>query len=177
MPRIVYPPSRPGPPEHQASPRFLTLLSRVLLVLALTLVLVIAAGTVYALAFRPKSASLPPGASGSGSGSALPVSGNAAIFTNLGRLRCPTAPPSQATVILQAAFPYNPGDRPFSEELVSRIRDFRSLTLAYFAALSPGELRAKGEEEVKAELLAAYNDLLRLGRITTLYFNEFMLIE
>jgi flagellar basal body-associated protein FliL len=80
-------------------------------------------------------------------------------------------------VILQAAFPYFPGDRPFSEELVSRIRDFRSLTTGYFAALSPEELRSKGEDEVKAELLAQYNALLRLGRITILYFNEFMLID
>jgi flagellar basal body-associated protein FliL len=80
-------------------------------------------------------------------------------------------------VILQAAFPYFPGDRPFSEELVSRIRDFRSLTADYFGALSPEELRIKGEDEVKAELLAQYNALLRLGQISTLYFNEFMLID
>jgi flagellar basal body-associated protein FliL len=164
-------PSRSGPPQQ--TPRFLILLCRVLLALALTLVLVITAGTVYALALRPQSASARPPASGS----AQPVPRDAAIFTNLGRLRCPTAPPSQATVILQAAFPYFPEDRPFSEELVSRIRDFRSLTAAYFGALGAKELRVKGEDEVKAELLAQYNALLRLGQITTLYFNEFMLIE
>jgi flagellar basal body-associated protein FliL len=80
-------------------------------------------------------------------------------------------------VILQASFPYFPGDRPFSEELVSRLREFRSLTAAYFAAQSPEELRSKGEAQVKADLLASYNALLRLGQIRTLYFNEYMVIE
>jgi flagellar basal body-associated protein FliL len=170
MPRVAYRPSRSGPSRQ--TPRFLTLLCRVLLLLALALVLAIAAGTVYALVLRPKSAVRP-----SVSGSAPAASQDAAVFTGLGRLRCPTADSSPAMVILQAAFPYFPEDRPFSEELVSRIRDFRSLTADYFAALRAEELRVKGEDEVKAELLAQYNALLRLGQITTLYFNEFMLID
>jgi flagellar basal body-associated protein FliL len=171
MPRIEYRPSRPAPP--QGLPRFLALLCRIFLVLALALVLVIAAGTVYALALRPKSAPAPQPASGP----APPVSPDSAVFTGLGRLRCPTAGPAPGLVILQASFPDFPGDRPFSEELVSRLRDFRSLTAAYFAALKAEDLYRKGEAEVKAELLASYNALLRLGQIPTLYFNEYMVIE
>jgi flagellar basal body-associated protein FliL len=151
--------------------RFLRLLCRVLLVLVLALVLVIAGGTVYALAFRPKSAPAPK------PGPAAPAPSEAAIFTGMGRLRCPVAGPGAALVVLQPSFPYFPGDRPFSEELTLRLRDFRSLTTAYFAGLSPEDLHRKGEAEVKAELLAKYNSLLRLGRIETLYFNEYMLIE
>jgi flagellar basal body-associated protein FliL len=171
MPRIEYRPSRPRPPQR--IPPALALLWRIFLALALVLVLVIAAGTVYALVIRPGKAPAPPSAAGP----APPASPDAAIFTGLGRLRCPTAGPNPGLVILQATFPYFPGDRPFSEELVSRLRNFRSLTAAYFAALSPEDLRRKGEAEVKAELLAEYNALLRLGRIQTLYFNEYMLIE
>jgi flagellar basal body-associated protein FliL len=168
MSRIEY---RPGPPK--GAPRFLTVLCRVLFILALILALVIAAGTVYALTFRPKTS----GASQPSPDSAPSVSSEAAIFTGLGRLRCPTAGPNTALVILQPSFPYFPGDRPFSEELVSRLRDLRSLTAAYFAALSPEDIRRKGETLIKEELLAKYNALLRLGRIETLYFNEYMLIE
>jgi flagellar basal body-associated protein FliL len=146
-------------------------LCRALLALALTLALVIVGGTVYALAFRPKSAPAPS------SGPAPSASPDAAIFTGLGRLRCPTAEPNAALVILQPSFPYFPGDRPFSEELTLRLRDFRSLTAAYFASLKAEELRRKGEAEVKEDLLAKYNALLRLGRIELLYFNEYMLIE
>ncbi|GHV75247.1 hypothetical protein AGMMS49942_00680 [Spirochaetia bacterium] len=146
---------------------------RVLLAVALLLVLVILGGTLYALVFRPKAA--PPQ-----SPQTAPSEAN--IFTGLGRLRCPTAGGSMAgtnpgLVILQAAFPYAPGDRAFSEELVSRIRELRNISAAYFAALTVEELGRKDEAEVKAELLARYNGVLRLGRIETLYFNEYMLIE
>jgi flagellar basal body-associated protein FliL len=170
MPRVERRPARPSPPR--GIPRALTLLWRVLLALALVLVLVIAAGTVYALALRPSGAPQAPRPV-----SDPPVSPDAAVFTGLGRLRCPTAGDKPGLVILQASFPYFPGDRPFSEELVSRLREFRSLTAAYFAAQSPEELRGKDEADVKAELLARYNALLRLGRIRTLYFNEYLLIE
>jgi flagellar basal body-associated protein FliL len=160
MPRIEY------RPRHY---RFLTLLCRILLVLVLTLALVIAGGTLYALVFRPQSAPAP-----------VPepqVFPETAIFTGLGRLRCSTAEPGAALMIVQPSFPYFPGDRPFSEELTLRLRDFRSQTAAYFAGLTAEELRRKGETEVKEDLLARYNALLRLGRIETLYFNEYMLIE
>jgi flagellar basal body-associated protein FliL len=148
-------------------------LCRILLIVALNLVLVIAVGTVYALVLRPQDAPVPQ----PGSGPAPPASQDAAVFAGLGRLRCPTGGPVAGLVILQATFPYFPGDRPFSEELVSRLRDFRSLTAAYFAALTPEDLRRKGETEVKADLLARYNALLRLGQIQTLYFNEYMMID
>jgi flagellar basal body-associated protein FliL len=171
MPRIEYRPSRSFP--SRKSPRALALLCRVLLALALVLVLVIAAGTVYALAIRPRNAPAPRPVSGP----AQPAPADAAMFTGLGRLRCPTAGPTPGTVILQAAFPYDPDDRPFSEELASRVRDFRSLSTEYFAAFTPEEIRHKGDDEVKADLLAQYNALLRLGRIGTLYFNEYMLID
>jgi flagellar basal body-associated protein FliL len=80
-------------------------------------------------------------------------------------------------VILQAVFPYYPGDRPFSEELVARIRELRNASSAYFADLTVEELAGKSEADVKAELLSRYNAILRLGQIEVLYFNEYMLID
>jgi flagellar basal body-associated protein FliL len=168
MPRIEYRPSR-----HKL--RGLLVLSRILLVLALLLALVILGGTLYALVFRkaapPASSPMPP--------AAPPGISDAKIFTGLGRLRCPTAGGTAGAgmVILQAAFPYYPGDRVFLEELVSRIRELRNISIAYFAALTLEGLGRKSEAEIKAELLARYNGILRLGRIETLYFNEYMLIE
>jgi flagellar basal body-associated protein FliL len=149
---------------------------RALVALALLLVLVILGGTLYALVFRSKPAAADPAAS------PAPVSPSAAaaetsIFTGLGRLRCPTAGVNPGTVIFRAVFPYYPGDRPFSEELVSRIRELRNISSAYFADLTVEELGGKSEADVKAELLSRYNAILRLGQIEVLYFNEYMLIE
>ena len=107
MPRIEYRPSRRARPKE--SPRALALLTRILLSLALALALVIAACTVWALVLRPKSVPLPV------SGPAPPVSPDTGGFTGRGRLRCPTADSPPALVILQASFPWFPGDRPFSE--------------------------------------------------------------
>jgi flagellar basal body-associated protein FliL len=80
-------------------------------------------------------------------------------------------------VIVSIAFPYNPEDRAFSGELVSRIGDIRKITADYFASLGENELRALREEEIKSELLGRYNALLRLGRITSLFFDDYMIIE
>ncbi|GHV74956.1 hypothetical protein AGMMS49940_22580 [Spirochaetia bacterium] len=177
MPRIEYkPPSRPRP--AQPKNRGLQLVYRILLILALLLALVILGGTVYALAIRPKAAITGRAAFKENGAPSSPVSGAASetnIFTGLGRLRCPTA--KAGMVILQAAFPYYPGDRAFSEELASRIRELRNITTAYFAGMTMEELGRKSEADIKAELLAEYNGILRLGRIETLYFNEYMLIE
>ncbi|WP_010263713.1 flagellar basal body protein FliL [Treponema primitia] len=170
MPRIEYRPSGPRSPERKSRP--LLIFYRVLLVIVLFLVLVILGGSLYALILRPKAAASPPVSP------AAPLSaGDANIFTGLGRLRCPTAAPNPGMVILQAAFPYYPGDRPFSEELVSRLKELRNISIAYFAALSVEELGRKSEAEIKAELLSRYNAILRLGQIEILYFNEYMLIE
>ncbi|GHV81403.1 hypothetical protein AGMMS49944_31940 [Spirochaetia bacterium] len=174
MPRIEYKP-RPAQPKN----RGLQLVYRILLILALLLALVILGGTVYALAIRPKAAITGRAAFKENGAPSSPASeagiSDASIFTGLGRLRCPTA--KAGMVILQAAFPYYPGDRAFSEELASRIRELRNISAAYFAGMTMEELGRKSEADIKAELLAEYNGILRLGRIETLYFNEYMLIE
>jgi flagellar basal body-associated protein FliL len=152
---------------------------RILLILVLLLVLVILGGTVYALVLRPRAAPSPSTTSSAASETGIADAGlsEASIFTGLGRLRCPTAGANPGMVILQTAFPYYPGDRAFSEELVSRIRELREISAAYFAALTVEELCRKSEADIKTELLTRYNGILRLGRIEILYFNEFMLIE
>ena len=111
-------------------------------------------------------------------------------FTGIGRLRLSTAEHSpvpgnrpgsagtdSAMVILTITFPYPPEDLAYSEELVARVRDFRTLAESYFRSININELRNKKEEEVKAELLERFNSVLRLGKIHTLYFNDFMILD
>jgi flagellar basal body-associated protein FliL len=99
------------------------------------------------------------------------------IFTGIGRIRALSAGPQAAAVILSVAFPYAPEDRAFSEELAARIGQFRGITAEYFAAFSADELREKDEEVIKEELRQRYNAILRLGSISRLYFNDYMIIE
>jgi flagellar basal body-associated protein FliL len=155
------------------------ILYRVLLVIALALALVLAAGTGYAFIFRPG----PPEASGREalSPDSPPGLSNKAVddrlFTGIGRIRALTAEPEAATVIISVIFPYASGDKVFSEELASRIGDFRLAIKDYFSSVSETELRGRDDETVKAELLRRFNSLLRLGRIEILYFDDYLIIE
>jgi flagellar basal body-associated protein FliL len=116
--------------------------------------------------------------------------GNAAdsvsIFTGIGRLRIPLAGGgsvpggsgiSAATLILTIAFPYPPDDRPFSEELASKIGEFRAIAMDYFSALPAEKLANLDEGAAKIEILSRYNAGLRLGKIQALYFSDLMIVE
>jgi hypothetical protein len=158
------------------------LLTRVLAAVAACLVLVILAGTLYAL-FReegavPEEGEEPPRSGG------IPGAGTA-VFTGIGRLRITAGngPPTEAgsgdraVVVLSIVFPYPPEDRPFTEELTGKIPLFRRIAREYFGALAPDQLRPLDERKAKAELLRRFNDELRLGTIGLLLFDDLMILE
>jgi flagellar basal body-associated protein FliL len=161
------------PAEGNARP--LLILYRALLILAFALGALILGGTLYA-AFRGGEANA---AGRAGQGARTPAaSGEKGIFTGIGRLRIPvSASEGPATLVLSIAFPYPPQDRAFTEELASRVGDFRRIAAEYFSSRTPGELRGPEEEALKAGLLHAYNGILRLGKIETLYFNDLLIFE
>jgi hypothetical protein len=170
-------------------------LYRALLVLVLALGFFILGGTLYAV-FRG------PGGAGVSTGDRAgpePETGEA-VFTDVGRLRIPLAPlgnggpaepleagdfgaagqfpaDGRAALIISIAFPYSPQDRAFTEELATKLGDFRRIAGEYFSSRSAEELRAMDEEEMKAGLLDAYNSILRLGKIEALYFSDLLVFE
>lgn len=141
---------------------------RVLMAFLLGLIAIILGGTLYALIFRPSPKPAEPAREG------LAVREDR-VFTGLGRIRTSTA--DSRTVVLSVAFPYDPEDRTFSEELALRVGELRRITADYFTAYSAEELGGRPESEIKAELLNRYNALLRLGAVKVLYFNDFMIIK
>ena len=168
--------------KREISPpsRGLLILYRIFVALILALVLILAAGGIYALVRPADSAPLlrigGAGQSGAGQGT-RPVNEATAVFSGLGRLRIPIAGQPPATLVLSISFPYPPDDRAFTEELASRIGEFRSIAIAYFASLPPGKIAGLDEDAAKADILRQYNALLRLGRIETLYFGDLMVVE
>jgi flagellar basal body-associated protein FliL len=60
--------------------------------------------------------------------------------------------------------------------LALRVRDFRDIITGYIGSLSVAELKGQEEEDIKAELLRRFNAILRLGRIETLFFSDFMIL-
>ena len=103
------------------------------------------------------------------------------VFNGMGRLRIPIAAgksaASPATLILSIAFPYQADDLPFTEELASKINNFKSICHDYFSSLSSAAFVNFDEDKHKKELLKKFNSILRLGKIETLYFNDLLLVE
>ncbi|MDR2479007.1 MAG: flagellar basal body protein FliL [Treponema sp.] len=166
----------------------LLIVYRLMVLLLLFLILILIAGTMYGL-LRKKGAEplFRIGGPASGGGRNRAVSpadaaisaGEAGVFTGIGRLRIPVARTSggSPTLVLSIAFPYPPQDQAFTEELASRITDFRAIAVDYFSSLPAEQITALNEESAKAELLRRYNTALRLGSIKALYFNDLMIIE
>jgi flagellar basal body-associated protein FliL len=163
----------------------ITIIYRSLFVLLLFLVIFFLGATVYAFFFRNADGASLPGSSVDVFPAISAAQGEQSIFTGIGRLRLSTADESGAnltealpvTVVISVTFPYKPDDRAFSEELAARIRDFRTLTESYFLSIKSEELKNMNEEQIKADLLERYNSVLRLGKIDTLYFGDFMLLD
>lgn len=164
-------------------PRKLLFLYRVLILTAILLVLVLIGGTIYGLSRRGAVPSGKPGAAPSGANTGAQTAAqrtapaSVGYFTGIGRIRAESAGSPSATVILSIVFPYDPGDQAFSEELAGRLREFRELASDLVASRSAEQLGSLGEEGIKKELLRRYNALLRLGKIETLYFSDFLILE
>jgi flagellar basal body-associated protein FliL len=145
--------------------------------------LLLLGGTLYALVFlrdgegakteRPSEAGL------------LPADGEQ-IFTGIGRIRVSTGDEGSPTIIVDITFPNSAADKPFSEELAARTGDFRTIAAEYFASFSAtgiasditlSDVTLIDENILKEELLSRYNSILRLGKIRTLYFNDFLYLK
>jgi len=143
---------------------------RSLMVCLVTLGIIIIGGTIYGVFFNLS----PP--DDNRNEPVLQGSSQQQIFTGIGQIRIPTADPQPGMVILFVSFPYYPGDRAFSEELALRLGDLREIIRDYIGSFSVAELQRQDEEIIREELLRRFNGILRLGRIQTLFFSDFMII-
>jgi flagellar basal body-associated protein FliL len=104
-----------------------------------------------------------------------------AAYTTLGQLRTITKPVKKdgtgITVVISPWLAYPDNDRAFYEELDQKNRSIRALIIQYFSKYTERELLTKGELTIKAELLTEINSTLILGKISALYFNEYLFLE
>ncbi|MDR2792906.1 MAG: flagellar basal body protein FliL [Treponema sp.] len=151
------------------------ILYRCLLIIAVLLALTIASVTVYTFISRSFAKGKPLYALPDGEPPLVLPAVEDNIFSGIGRIRTFTA--DNQTAIVSIAFPYNKEDIPFTEELVSKIIDFRNIAFTYFNSRYAEALQNTSEDTIKAELVSQYNGILKLGRIPALYFNDFMILK
>ncbi len=147
----------------------LVIIQRILIGILVLIFLAILAGTIYAIIAK----------SGSTEQEAIreAVQMDGRVFTTIGRIRARSAEPNPAAVMITISFPYDIDDVSFSEELASKVEQFRSETIRYFQAYTADELRLKSDAEIQRELLILYNAVLRLGFIDALYITDYMIID
>ena len=152
--------------------RIISKIYRCLVICFFSLGLIFLGGTIYGIFFL--SSALEQTKTTKQHGQEL---GQGQTFTGIGLLRVATAGPQPGTVIIFTLFDYDPEDKAFSEELTLRIRDFREILIGYLGSFSVYDLQNQKEDFLKSEILRRFNEILQLGKIKTLYFSEFIIVE
>lgn len=102
-------------------------------------------------------------------------------FTDFSQIRIQTKIESEkeepAVVVVSPWFSYPAGDKALFEELSQKERQIKSIFINYFSSFTARELLAKGEYSVKEELLEKINSQLVMGKVRSLYFNDYIFID
>ncbi|MCI1208307.1 MAG: flagellar basal body-associated FliL family protein [Treponema sp.] len=101
-------------------------------------------------------------------------------FSELGELRIPIKNGKQkenSTLVLLPWLSYDPGDKAFHEELSQKKLKIRMIFITYFSDYTETELLNFGEQKIKQDLLHLINSELVLGKITAVYFSEYIFLE
>jgi flagellar basal body-associated protein FliL len=149
-----------------------------LLAVAALIVLVIVTGTAWALATgRVRSLSSEDLRDADLESIRTGAADGMAIFADVGVLRARTADKEMVVIVISPLFPYPSADIAFREELVSKNRAIRVAVLDWFSSHTLRELTGLGEERVKEALVTEMNELLVLGKITKVWFGEYMVLD
>ena len=102
-------------------------------------------------------------------------------FTDLGQIRAITKPDSDEAngtlVIVTPWFSYPQGDSVLLEELYQKEVQEKQIIAEYISSRTLKELKEKGEKQVKEELLSLLNSQFVLGKIRGVYFTDYIFFE
>ncbi|MGI5174659.1 flagellar basal body-associated FliL family protein [Treponema sp. OMZ 840] len=105
------------------------------------------------------------------------IQADKAVFSHIGSLRCATADNPPIPLVITVYFPYTAADKAFYEELSQKTRKIRFVITNYMEQYTRTELSDKGEQKLKADLTDLINRELVLGKITELYFSDYIFLE
>ena len=108
------------------------------------------------------------------------VGSSKSAFNEIGQIRvfCREDENEQKSVIVLVPwFEFDGSDQAFYEELDQKHLSLKNLLTTYFATRTKGELLSLGEDKIKSELKAQVNDALVLGKISAVYFNDYLFLD
>ena len=110
-------------------------------------------------------------------------------YTGLGSIRCITAPQAQAddkqepeldsgtAVVITPWLAYPEGDTVFFEELARKRILITGIFTQYFSSRTKKQLLSTTEEKIKSEIMDQINAQMSLGKISGIYFTDYIFLE
>ncbi|MCR4822160.1 MAG: hypothetical protein K5873_04730 [Treponema sp.] len=101
-------------------------------------------------------------------------------FNHIGQIRVFTkedSDSSRCVILLVPWFEYDGEDQAFYEELDRKHLSLRAILTDYFSRHTKNELISLGEGKIKEELKNQINESLVLGKISRLYFNDYLFLD
>ena len=103
-------------------------------------------------------------------------------FKEFGTLRARLLPnegtkEAGSVLLLTPWLSYESTDSAFYEELASKKKMFSAYFLEFFSSRSKNALLSIGEKEIKKRLLEKFNSQLSLGKISAIYFDDYIFLD
>ena len=163
----------------------ITKLERTLFIILISLVIVLAVGTIIGISRNNGSLTQEYRKSDPTPNQVVNLSAgkenSVDAYTDLGQIRARTKLESEdsspALVVVSPWFSYPSGEKALYEELSQKQRMITALIGGYFSGFTMDELKAHGETNVKEDLLDSINSQLVMGKIRAVYFNDYVFID
>ena len=94
------------------------------------------------------------------------------VYKKLGKIRSSTK--DGIPLVVSIFFPFDKNDTEFYEEISVKNESLTAIISGYFVFYTYDDLKTKGENSIKEEILKKMNDKLVLSKIEELFFEEFV---
>ena len=156
-------------------------LNKILTVIIALLLFVILVGTIAGLLKKKKQTPEVLIAQGKAVSLMAPASTDEVAYFELGTIRISTAGEDSeeggSVMILSPWLAYPAGDTVFYEELSRKSGSLKGIFQAYFSARTKNQLLSETEEKIVQIIIEEINADLALGKISAIYFTDYLFLE
>ena len=157
------------------------LLNKILISIVAFLIAVIALGTLFAVLNKKQQTPEKLISEGKAVSLMAPSDSDEVAYYELGTLRVSTASSDSeengTIMVISPWLAYPAGDTVFYEELSRKNGSLRGIFMAYFSARTKNQLLSETEEKIEALLREEINADLALGKISDIYFTDYLFLE
>lgn len=157
------------------------LLNKILIVIIIFLVVVIVMGTIFGLLNRKNHTPEILISQGKAESLMAPADTSDVAYYELGTLRISTAGEKSeengCIMILSPWLAYPAGDTVLFEEISRKSGAIKGIFQAYFSARTKNQLLTETEEHIESVIKDEINADLALGKISDIYFTDYLFLE